>query len=250
MSSANSTADRAIDILLLFDEDHPILSATEVAKHFKMARSTAYRYLTSLRAKGLIVQKDEGFGLGHKIFVLARAARVSFDILDLVEPELKALQKKTGETILFVERRNDEIVVLESIESKHPMRITYGRGAIFPFPAGASARIFVAFSPNNEVNHISDHNPLNRYTNNTIVDPVDLQKEIDLVRRRGYAVNHGEIDDGVSAISAPILNKEGYVEYAVTVVGPSSRITTRKVDAIKDLVCETAKHLSSKIFSA
>jgi predicted transcriptional regulator len=68
-SSANSTADRAIDILLLFTEERPTWLMAEIAAHFDMPRSTIYRYLASLRSYALIVEDDRAdIGSGRRSF--------------------------------------------------------------------------------------------------------------------------------------------------------------------------------------
>src|SRR5690606_20673006 len=67
----NLTADRAIQLLLLYDDDRPVLTAAEVAERLGMSRSTTYRYLQSLRAAGMLEEDARGFRLGMRIFQLA-----------------------------------------------------------------------------------------------------------------------------------------------------------------------------------
>ena len=92
--SVNSTADRAIDILLLFSEDRPVWTTAEIAAHFDMPRTTIYRYLGSLRSYSLIVEDNAGgYRLGPKIFPLAQAARAGTSILKVAEPFLEELNQ-------------------------------------------------------------------------------------------------------------------------------------------------------------
>ena len=72
----NAVADRAIDILLSFSDDQPVLTANQLREAHGMSRSTIYRYLTSLRANGFIVEEaGKGFRLGPKLIEMARIAR-------------------------------------------------------------------------------------------------------------------------------------------------------------------------------
>src|SRR3990172_2284296 len=76
LRAANTTADRAIDTLLLFSDEKPNWSAAEIAARFDMPRSTVYRYLNTLHTYALIVEDaDGGFQLGPRIFPLARIAK-------------------------------------------------------------------------------------------------------------------------------------------------------------------------------
>src|SRR4051812_43888338 len=84
----NTTADRAIDVLLLFNEQRPILSAEEVAEILGMSRSTTYRYLLSLRSYGLVEEGDINgeFRLGPAVFHLARVARKGLGLSEVALP--------------------------------------------------------------------------------------------------------------------------------------------------------------------
>src|SRR6266700_3927368 len=97
-STANSTADRAIEILAVFTETRPIWTVQELAAKFDMPRSTTYRYLNSLRSYGLVADDENGgLRLGARIVALARVAKSSASVVSAASPSLKALSDKFGE---------------------------------------------------------------------------------------------------------------------------------------------------------
>src|SRR5947207_1825162 len=102
----NATVDRAIDVLLLFDEEQPILTAEEVAERLGMSRSTTYRYLLSLRSYGLVEDGDAPgeFRLGSVIFRLARTARKGLGLSEVALPVMRELVNQTGESALLTRR--------------------------------------------------------------------------------------------------------------------------------------------------
>lgn len=225
MPSANSTADRAIEILLMFNDDHPARTAVEVAERFGMSRSTTYRYLSSLRSQGLLVDAGDGaYRLGPRIFQLARVARRGYSVLQVAEPELRRLSSVTGETVLMTQLNGLELSVLECIESAHPVRISYNRGQTLPTPATASAKIFLAFGDPRLGQTMARRRKLQRYTDHTITDTAAFGQEIEAVKRQGYAVNREEVDEGVSAIAVPVLGTGGQALYAISVVAPTYRM--------------------------
>ena len=241
MPSANSTADRAIEILLMFDDTRPVISAAEVAERFGMPRSTTYRYLSSLRAQGLLVEAGEGgFRLGHRILALARIARQGFTILQISRPHLERARKDTGETVLLTQRTGEDLTVLECLESSSPIRISYERGQVLPTPASAAAKVFLAFSAAGKVGKVLKKRKFPQYTDHTITDPDRLARILDEVRSKGYAVNHNEVDEGITAVAAPIFDGSREVEYAVSIVAPSFRVNDSHLAIMADAARRTA----------
>lgn len=248
MSRANSTADRAIEILLMFSDEHPTITASSVAEHFGMPRSTTYRYLSSLRSLGLIVDAEEStFRLGPRIFELARVARRGYSILKLAEPELMKLREATGETVLMTQLGGAGISVLECLEGPGPMRISYSRGHVLPTPATATAKVLLAFGEPRVMHTLLKRRRFDKYTDRTIVDPKQIEQELRQVRQQGYAINRDEVDSGVSAVAAPIATNGGAVKHAVSLAMPSFRMTDEKLPSYVNEVKRTADAISTTL---
>src|SRR5262247_3052676 len=153
LSGRNTTADRAIDVLLLFDEDAPVLSAGEVAERLGMSRSTTYRYLQSLRSYELL-EEDEirgGFRLGSRVYELARIARKGLGLSEVALPLMEELRDQVGEAVLLTRRSGNQVVCIERVEGLRPTRLSYERGQILPVHAGASAKVLLAFAEPAEI---------------------------------------------------------------------------------------------------
>ena len=250
MPSANSTADRAIEILLMFDDENQSVSASAISQKFGMPRSTTYRYLSSLRSRGLIIDAGESsYRLGPRIFDLARVARRGYTVLQLAEPELHRLAGVTGETVLMTQLTGLEISVLECLESARPIRISYNRGQVLPTAATASAKVFMAFGDPKQMQSILRRRRLNKHTDHTIVDPDEMLRELERVKVQGYALNRNEVDDGISAVAAPVLGPGGHVRYAVSVAMPSFRVDDAGLLAFAGEVRATAAAISKLIES-
>lgn len=248
MPSANSTADRAIEILLMFDDENMSVTASTIAQKFEMPRSTTYRYLSSLRSCGLIVDAGEStYRLGPRIFDLARVARRGYTVLQLAEPELHRLAAATGETVLMTQIAGLEISVLECLESPSPIRISYNRGQVLPTAATASAKVFMAFGDPKKMESIVRRRRLSKHTDHTIVDPDELFRELKRAKEQGFALNRDEVDDGISAVAAPVFGAAQQVRYAVSVAMPSFRVTEEKLKAYAEQVTATAHAISEAI---
>ena len=141
----NTTADRAVEILLMFSDDRPAISVADVSAALGMPRSTTYRYLAGLRAKGVLADAGGGtFRLGARILDLARIARRGFPILGPAEAPLRSLVAELDETVLLVAIDNARLTVIERIDGSRPPQISLSRGQILPDPASASAKLAVA----------------------------------------------------------------------------------------------------------
>lgn len=242
----NAVADRALDILLSFTDDQPVLTASQLREANGMSRSTIYRYLASLRAKGLITEdQNGGFRLGPRLFAMARIARRGSSILDVAKPFLQEMSEACGEVVQLVERVGHGTIILEVVESRHRIGITYLRGQMLPSPAGASAKVLLAFAPEAEREELIRKIDLHPYTPKSITDLGVLRTHIEEVRRQGFALNDEELDEGIRAIAAPIRGHDG-VRYAISIIGPTFRLTDEKLPDLIALVKRQAQSISDR----
>lgn len=226
-SSRNATADRTIDVLLLFDDEHPVLSAADVSQRLGMPRSTTYRYLQTLRSYGLVEEGAQGgFHLGPRIFQLARLARRGLGLAEVALPFVQALARETGEVVLLTRRSGDLVVCIERVEGdpRHPLRLSYERGHVLPIHAGASAKILLAFMPTEEVGALLGSQELPRFTRYTVTDPARIAAQLAAIRQEGYVQSESEVDEGVRAVAAPVFGADGQVVAGLTVAGPAFRV--------------------------
>jgi DNA-binding IclR family transcriptional regulator len=228
----NLTADRAVRLLLLYDDTRPTLSAAEVAEHLGMSRSTTYRYLQSLRAAGLLEEADSSkatFRLGPRIFELARVARKGLGLTEVAAPAMRRLVEETGETVLLTRLSGSHVVCVEREESNQHLRLSYERGQVLPVHAGASAIVLLAWLEPAELDRILEATTLERFTDATTTDANVLRARLSEIRKLGYAVTFGERDPGVVGVAAPIQDENGSVAAGLSVVLPSHRVDERKL---------------------
>ncbi|MGI5490176.1 IclR family transcriptional regulator [Microtetraspora malaysiensis] len=246
--SRNSTADRALDILLLFDDDTLVLSAARVCEHLNVARSTAYRYLQSLTSMGFLEENEggAGFRLGPRVLDLARLARKGVGLSELARPVMRALAQTSGYPVLLTRRTGASVVCLEREDAGQALRLSYERGQILAPNAGAAALVLLAWALSQEVEEIL-RTPLTRFTEATVTDPERLRERLADIRERGYAVSRGEIDPDVLGIAAPVRGMDGQVIAAVSIAALSYRVSDGEVPALAEVVTKAAGELSAQV---
>jgi DNA-binding IclR family transcriptional regulator len=242
----NSTADRALDILLMFDDDWLTLSATEVAAHLDVARSTAYRYLQSLTTMEFLEENQggSGFRLGPRVLDLARLARKGVGLSDLALPIMRELAQHVGQSVILTRRTGASVVCLERVEASTPIRLSYDRGQVLPVNAGAAALVLLAWAPEAEVEEILAH-PLARFTDATITEPDALRARLTQIRADGIAVARGELDPDVLGVAAPV-RANGTVVAAISIAALASRVPDDDIPHITAAVQEAADELSQQ----
>ena len=223
-SIANSTATKAIDIMLLFSEQKTTWSALEIADALAMPRSTIYRYLNSLRVYGLLVENESGgFRMGPRIFELARVARASTSILRIAEPHLIGLRDRFDEAVTLYERVGMDMVFLDRYASRQRITVTFERSRLLPWPGHASAKLLLALAPESERNAcLAVMKPV-RYAAKTLPDKPALLTELERIRRDRHAISDEEIGNGMWAVAAPVFSADE-ARYCVSVAAPKFRI--------------------------
>lgn len=237
---------KGIDLLFLFTEAEPVLSLRDISSRLKLPKSTTYRFVSTLRDTGLLVQDPESrrYRLGARLLSLQPAIIRPVDLRTLAFPFLRDLMERSGETAHLTERRDSLGVIAEVVESPIMLRMAPKRGQTFPLHAGALCRAILAFLPPREVDRILQSGRLKRFTPDTPTTPVALRRALRDVRKAGYAVSHQELTVGACGISAPILGPDGWAIASMGISGPMQRLTEEKRKALVEPVRRAAAEVS------
>lgn len=244
----NTTADHTVDVLLLFDDTRPVLSAADVSRLLGMTRSTTYRYLQTLRSYGLVEEQEQrgNYRLGPRVFQLARVARRGLALPEIALPFMRDLMAKTGEVVLLTRRWGDLAVCVERVDSEHAVRLSYERGTTHAAHAGASAKILLAFAEDEDVDDVLSRGPLRRYTERTVVDPDTLRTQLHQVRAQGYCVTASEMEEGIRAVAAPVFRPDGRLAASLSVAAPVFRLTDDLIPGLIETVRATAAAITAR----
>lgn len=229
-----STADKTLDILLMFGEQRRTVSAVEVAQQLGVARSTAYRYLQSLLASGFLEEAESGgYRLGKRLLRLAWLARRTMEVPVAARPVMRELAAEVGEVVLLTSLSGHAVVCLERADgSTQQMRISYRAGQALPLNAGASAYVLLAWLPPEQARELLGGAPLRRFTHQTLVSADSVLRRLEETRAQGYAVSRGELDQDVLGVAAPIRGSGGRVVAAISIAAVSSLVPDDRVPAL------------------
>lgn len=236
--------DRALEILLAFTPTDHELSAGELLKRVDLSRPTLYRLLYTLEQSGFVISVGEPqrFRLGPSVARLAHVWTSTQDIGALAQPMMQRLREQTGETVaLFVPQGMYRVCVAE-LPSNQPLSFKRGVGYSERIVVGASGRAILAHT-------VLGEGELEAYAADTKVDLSTYPKELESIRKRGYATSRDELLQGAVAIAAPYFNGAGQVAGSIAVFGPSARVHAAEVETIGKLLVVEARALSKALGS-
>lgn len=241
---------RALGLLLFVGEhDDPRgVTLKDVATGLDLNKSTALRLFEPLIDFGLVSQDDETgrFRLGARVVSLGQSFLSKVDLRAIAHPALRGLMTDTGETVHLTIYDHPDVVYVDKVESPNVVHMRSEIGKRMPAYSTATGKAFLAHLPAGRVSDAIARG-LPRRTANTITTADDLLAELATVREQGWAVDNVENEDGVRCVGAPILDHLGAVVAALSVSGPTMRVTEDRVPELGAQVKAVAEEISHRI---
>jgi DNA-binding IclR family transcriptional regulator len=239
------SVDRALGLLALLDAQDEGLLLNDFARATGLHKSTVYRLLSSLQGFGL-VERDGSTGryqLGLGLVALSGGVLGRTEVLRIADPHLRHLADQTQETVNLGVRHRNDILNIEQIPGPNLLRSFDWLGKRTPLHLGAAAKALLANLTNEEIAAYvaaSEESP-------TAPDPRRLWEEVAVIRRRGVAINDGELDPNVFAIGAPLFAAAGTACASLSVAGERHEFNEGRIHQITSLVIDTAETISRQL---
>ncbi|HLJ90211.1 MAG TPA: IclR family transcriptional regulator [Candidatus Angelobacter sp.] len=241
--------DRALAILDVLSADGPDLSLGEISEKLGLHKSTAHRLIMVLERHKLIERNSVNgrYRLGLKLFELGTRAVSRLDLRERARPVLERLVLETSETVHLCILDDTEVVYLDKVEPTRSVRMASSVGRRNPAHCTAVGKAMLAYLPEAQVEAIVRKLGFKAMTANTITNFHDLKVELAAIRERGYAVDNEEIEEGVRCVSCVVRDFSGGPVAAVSVSGPSFRLTMEKTKTLSRPVMTAANTLSMEL---
>lgn len=225
------------------------LSISKISNKTGINISTVHRIINTLVKLGYVEQNQEGhYQLGLHTYELADIINEDFNIKKLARPYMEEIVESCNETCNLVILENNEVVYVDQVESNNMVRMFARPGSRGPAYCTGSGKALLAFQDYEEIDDYLSEKRLKPYTENTITNPEKLKEELLEIRKRGYALDLEEMEKGVRCIAAPIIGRDEKLLGAISVSGPSTRISLDYLNKqLVPLVKGKAEELSSKL---
>ena len=241
---------KTLRILDLLQESRSALSLQEIAGQAGINKSTACRLLAHLEAEKYLGRDDRGgYCLGQKLLRLGNHYHVQAPLRERARESLWELWRITQETVNLAVLDGLEVVYIDCLESPHDFRLVSNAGMRAVLYRTALGKAIVAFLPPEQRDLIVKSLRFQAFTPHTLTSVEQLSRELNTIGKNAYAVDNEESVLGLRCIAAPILNKKGIAVAAISISGPSSRITPQKTTALGTTVKAAAQEISERLAS-
>jgi IclR family transcriptional regulator, acetate operon repressor len=241
------SVDRAVDVLeYLAERDEG--AVTDLAAALGVHKSTAFRLLAALEARGLVEQVSERgrYRLGFGLVRLAGAAAARLDLVAQSRPVTRRLAAAVGETVNVARLEEGMAVNVDQVLGGATVATQNWVGQRTPLHATSSGKVLLAFADPAERARLLAR-PLERYTPSTITDRAVLEAELVRVAAAGWASTREELEVGLNAIAAPVWGPDGAVVAAVSASGPSYRLGPDRFAAVAAAVVAAGDEVSRRL---
>jgi DNA-binding IclR family transcriptional regulator len=242
------SVQRAVAILKAFTKDRPELRVNELSRMLDLHKSTVSRLLSTLEQGGLVAQNPETgkFRLGVDLICLAGLVVTHRDVRMAAGPYLRQLAEISKETVNLAIKDGGQVVNVDHVPSPHVVKDLGWVGRRTELHCTSTGKVLLAHLPKDAIeSHLTRELP--SFTDRTITDPTQLRQELRKIREQGYAVVQEELEEGLNAIAAPIQDHRGRVIAAVSVSGPSYRVSPPRFPALAEAVKQAARSISREL---
>ncbi|OPH57912.1 hypothetical protein BC351_04740 [Paenibacillus ferrarius] len=241
--NGTQTLSRALDILFAMAEADGALSVSDIAQKVSIPESSIYRFLQTLEQNGIVERRGKGqIVLGMRILDLARSLsqQVHRELVPFALPIMETLTTATNETSLLFIRSGINAICIQNVKSRALIQYSTENGRILPLHLGASSKAILAYETEKVIETVTEK--LSKEA-----DCEALLQDLKKIREQGYALSHGEADQDVFAIGAPVFDSRGSLIASVSIAGPKYRFDEQlKLKSIQ-AVMDAAENISRKM---
>jgi IclR family transcriptional regulator, KDG regulon repressor len=244
---SSQTLARGLQLLDLIAEGREGVPVRELAAVMRLPRSIVQRLLYTLEIEGFLERDPSqvGYRLAIKLWGLGCAAIRRLSVRDVARPYLEEIARKTNEMAKIGALDGHEVVYLDGVDCPQAVRAYVPIGGRAPAHSVATGKAILAFLSDDRLAEIGSS--LRQDTRTTAAGKDSFAGELAQIRKRGYAVNRGEWEEGVGAVAAPIFDAQGEVVASVGIILPSNRLTAAKGAQIGAWTMAAAAEISRKL---
>ncbi|MFB9262450.1 IclR family transcriptional regulator [Bradyrhizobium erythrophlei] len=243
------SVDRALSIIETLAEDDEGYRLSDLAVRTGLSTSTVHRLLATLENRRFVQfnRADSRWHVGARAFTVGATFARRRNFSAQAVPYLRKLRDLTRETANLAVVDDEFIIVLTRMESREIMRsLTKVGGRAAMVTSGVGKAVLATYS-NDDVSAIIQHHGMPRMTEKSIVRPSDLFKELEKIRRQGYAIDDEEASMGLRCIAAVVYNDCAEPLAAISVSGMTSRLTDDRLPSLGQTVREVAAELTAAL---
>lgn len=235
--SGTQSIDRATSLLIaiLNSPQPPLLS--DLSRELSLPKSTTSRILGALERQGLVRRdRQSAYSGGEVLLRFAATQNHDSTLIALMRPILESLATLTSESVNLAVPSGDELLLIDQVDGQFLLGATNWIGRRVAYHASALGKVLLAFGaapiPKGQ---------LDSKASKTIISRTQLNAELEKIRKVGFATIEDELEDGLVAVAAPVFSHDKSVIAAISISGPSTRISRENLKRFGELITKEIK---------
>ena len=243
--TAIQVIDRLVSLLDALAEHPEAVSLKDLSRRTGLHPSTAHRILNDLVVSRLVDRCEPGsYQLGIRLLELGNLVKARLNVRDAALAPMRELHRLTHQPVNLSIRQGDEIVYIErAVSERSGMQVVRAVGGRAPLHLTSVGKLFLAADDPRNVRAYGTRTGLAGHTRNSITSADKLERELSLVRSRGYARDNEELELGVRCIAAGVRDDAGKLVAGLSISAPADFLQ----DDWIELLVNTAGQISAAI---
>ena len=250
MSETSKTVTNALDLLNCFSRAQPVLTASEIARRLKLARTSVIRLLATLDSFGFVQKNPDGIGyqVGLRSFEIGTLFLVTNPLSVVLMRVLDELVEKTQCTAYFAILDKDDIVLLNVREGTLPIRFVWRVGDRLPAHTTALGKAILMHMSSDEIDKcFGGNDTLRGLTEKSLMTRQQLDEDLAQARARGWGLAREESHAGLTAVGSAVLGTGGKPLAAISISFLDYPPDPHRLNHFAKIVREAAEGVSSRI---
>lgn len=240
------TLDRGLSVLQILAKN-PGLSLSELSRLLGLSPSTVSRLLATLSERGFVSQENGAFRIGLEAFEVGLAFSKHMRLDQVAGPIVQRFVHEIGDTVSLCVLEGKEVIYVDQYEGSGTARTVMQIGSRQPLYCTAAGKVMLAWLWEERVRDLLGEGSLFKFTERTLTTLDQVLLDLEFVRKRGYATDLQELENGVCCVAAPIRARSGTVIGAISASAIELRMNTERIELLGPQLVKVANEISHRL---
>lgn len=219
------SVENALDLIDAICEEGGEARVSRLSERLGLNKASVFRLLATFESRGFVERSDDSlkYRLGLSACEMGQKIIARMGVLRKARPTMDRLARQCNESVYFVVRRNDHVLMLDMVDTTRQVKIVPLVGLRFPLATTATGRIFLAFEA-------AEMGPGRRRVDAKAQVPAMDPDERATILESGFCIEEQGFGDGVTCVAVPLFNGREEVTAALAILGPAYRMTRERID--------------------
>lgn len=246
----NNSVEKAIKVIeTIANNNKMFVGISEISRLSRLDKSSVYRIINTLYNLGYVNKSiNAEYSLSSKFIILTNRILSKMKTRMIIGPYLGEISNFTSHFTAFSIVENNKVVLVEKIDASGVLRIHSEIGRIYPLNCSSVGKAYLSNLTDEEIDNLYSKIKLEKMTKNSIIDLNKLNEELEITRKRGYAISDQEADIYRTSIATSVKDINNNFVGGIGVSIPSVQVTNKILDKYGNYLKQISDELSTKIY--